>query len=74
MEITVLVHPNSKHPRVEKDLFKGIHVYVKEPPKEGMANMATLRMLAEYFNIPKSNVFLKRGMKSKKKVFLVSNV
>ncbi|MBI4097943.1 MAG: DUF167 domain-containing protein, partial [Candidatus Levybacteria bacterium] len=40
MKITIIAHPNSKRPRVEKDLFGGLHVYVSESPLEGRANNA----------------------------------
>lgn len=69
MEITVTAHPNSKKPRVEKDLFGGLHVYVKEPPLEGKANKAVIASLAEFLKIPKSRMVLKKGIKSKQKTF-----
>ena len=40
MIITVIAHPNSKKPRVEKDLFGTLHIYVSQPPLEGKANKA----------------------------------
>lgn len=72
MIITIIVHPNSKKPRVEKDLFGGLHVYVNQPPLEGKANKAVIESLAEHFKVSKSRVTLIRGEKSKLKTFEVN--
>ncbi len=32
VKITVFVHPNSKKPRIDKDLPGSLHVYVSQPP------------------------------------------
>jgi uncharacterized protein YggU (UPF0235/DUF167 family) len=69
MIISITAHPNSKKPRVEKDLFGGLHVYVNQPPLEGRANKAAGEALAEYFKVSKSKIKLIRGLKSKQKVF-----
>ena len=71
MKIAVIVHPNSKKPRIEKDLLEIIHVYVSQPPLEGKANNAVREALAIYFGAKKSCVFLVSGEKSKNKVFEV---
>jgi uncharacterized protein len=72
MIITIIAHPNSKKPRIEKDLFGGLHVYVNQPPLEGKANKAVAEALAEYFKVSKSKVILIRGEKSKQKVFSIN--
>lgn len=69
MKISVIVHPNSKKPRIEKDLLEVLHVYVKEPPLEGKANRAVIETLAEYFQTKKGFVHLLKGEKSKNKIF-----
>ncbi|HEY5600774.1 MAG TPA: DUF167 domain-containing protein [Patescibacteria group bacterium] len=69
MKISVIAHPNSKRPRVEKDLLETLHVFVSEPPLEGRANQAVLEALAEYFKVKKSQLTLISGQKSKNKVF-----
>jgi uncharacterized protein len=74
MIITIIAHPNSKKPRVEKDLFGTLHVYVNQPPLEGKANKAVAGALAEYFKTSKSKVVLVRGEKSKQKVFNIDVV
>ncbi len=72
MKLEVIVHPNSKKEKVEKDLLGTLHVYVHEPPLEGKANRATISSLADYFNISKSNINLISGVKSKYKSFEIS--
>lgn len=71
MKISVIVHPNSKNPRIEKDLMEMLHVYVNAPPLEGKANKATAEALANYFGTKKNKVILLKGEKSKNKVFEV---
>ncbi len=72
MKITVFVHPNSKKPRIQKDLLGDLHVYVNQPPLEGKANKAVAESLAEYFTVSKSQVSLIKGSKSKMKVFAIN--
>lgn len=71
MRVEVIAHPNSKKPRVEKDLLNTLHIYVKEPPLEGRANMAVIEALAKYFNISKNCVQFVSGERSKIKVFQI---
>lgn len=74
MKITVIVHPNAKRERIEKDLLETLHIYVNQPPLEGKANKATIEALADYFKTSKSNVRLISGAKSKIKIFELMNL
>lgn len=69
MKIKIIVHPNSKNPRVEKDLLETLHVYVSDPPLEGKANRSVIDSLSKYFKVKRSCVLLMSGEKSKNKVF-----
>jgi uncharacterized protein YggU (UPF0235/DUF167 family) len=71
MNISVIVHPNNKRPRIEKDLFGDLHIYVKEPPLEGQANDSVRKALAKHFSVSPSRVSLLRGQRSKLKVFQI---
>ena len=71
VKIIVGVHPNSKKPRVEKDLFGQLQIYVNQPPLDGRANLAVIEALAEYFKIKKYQIELVSGQKSKLKVFKI---
>lgn len=46
-------------------------VSVKEPPRQGKANQAIAKLLAEYFKVSVSQVALVSGASSKRKVFEV---
>lgn len=69
MKVPIITHPNSKKPRIEKDLFDTLHVYVNQPPLEGRANKAVIEGLAKYFNTKKGKIILLSGAKSKNKIF-----
>ena len=73
MKLEVTVHPNSKNPRVEKDLTGMLHIYVNAPPLEGKANQAVIESLANFLNTKKSKIVLLKGAKSKRKVFEILN-
>jgi hypothetical protein len=70
VKIQVKVKPNSKTEEVsqERDSFV---VKVREPPKEGRANQAVIKLLAEYFSVPQSQVRILSGFKSRNKVIEV---
>lgn len=43
-------------------------VCVKEPPSEGRANAAVVKMLSKHFKVPKSSIAIISGYKSRNKV------
>ncbi len=68
MKISVKVKTTAREEKVEKidaDTFK---VSVKEPPKEGRANRAVVRALADYFGTAQSNVRIVSGFTAKSKI------
>jgi uncharacterized protein (TIGR00251 family) len=67
MKIQVKVKPNSRTEEVskEKDSFV---VRVKEPPREGKANLAVIKLLAEHFGVPRSQVRVVSGLRGRNKV------
>ncbi len=71
MKIRVKVTPNSKTESVSKegDLFV---VRVKEPPKEGKANRAVVKLLADYFGVSQRQVLILSGYSSRNKVIEIS--
>ena len=71
MKIQVKVKPNSKSAEVIQE-GESFIVKVREPPKEGKANHAVIRLLAEHFGVPQSRVRILRGFKSKNKVVEVA--
>ena len=71
MKITVTVKPNSKTELVEKTGENQYLVRVKEPPAEGRANVAVIKALASYFDLPKRAIRLTHGQSSKIKLFQI---
>jgi len=67
MKIQVRVKPNSRTEEVSQEGDSFI-AKVKEPPKEGKANQAVIKLLAEHFGVAKSRVRILSGLKSKNKV------
>lgn len=67
MKIQVKVKPNAKTEEISQkgDNFM---VRVKEPPKEGRANQAVIKLLAEHFGVPQSQVKILSGFKAKNKI------
>ncbi|MBI4434440.1 DUF167 domain-containing protein [Candidatus Uhrbacteria bacterium] len=71
MRITIHAKPSAKIERIEEIGPQEFTVAVNEPPREGRANVAIARALAEHFGIPQSRVRLVSGFASRQKVFEV---
>ena len=71
MKIHVKVKSNSKTEEVSQESDNFI-VKVKEPPKEGRANRAVVKLLAEHFGVSQSQVRILSGFSSKNKVVEVA--
>ncbi|MBC87126.1 MAG: hypothetical protein CL677_08080 [Bdellovibrionaceae bacterium] len=71
MKINVQVKTRSKIESVEKQLDGSYLVRVNVPPVEGKANKRIIELLSKYLKIPKSNIELISGPKSKIKVFKI---
>jgi hypothetical protein len=71
MKIQVKVKPNSRTEEISQ-VGDSFIVRVKDPPREGKANLAVVRLLAEHFGVPKSQVRILSGFGSKNKVVEVA--
>lgn len=78
MKIFVRAKAGAKENKVmppEKKLFQTTSdsdvytVLVKEPPRDGKANDAIIRELADYFGVPRASVRLVSGARAKRKLF-----
>lgn len=69
MKIYVAAKPNAKEEAVARVDGTHFKVSVKEPSRQGAANRAIARALAEYFNIAPSQVRLVSGFASRGKTF-----
>jgi uncharacterized protein (TIGR00251 family) len=70
MKIQVKVKPNSKTEELSREGDSFI-VKVKEPPKEGKANQAVIKLLARHFGVSQSQVRILSGFKSRNKAIEV---
>jgi len=73
MKILVRVKPNSHYEKIELLADNTYLISVKEPPIENKANQAVIRVLADYFCIPKSKITIVAGQKSRRKVIELNN-
>jgi uncharacterized protein (TIGR00251 family) len=69
MLIKVKVFPGSKKDEILKKKDDEFEVRVKEKAKEGMANKAVIKALANYFKIDESKIRLIKGFKERNKIF-----
>ena len=65
-------------PRASRAAFIGVHeaavkVALTAPPVEGAANLALIALVAEVFGVPKRDVQIVRGDKSRQKVVRVAD-
>ncbi len=85
MRIIIKAKPSAKEERVEKitqptfefadDKQKEIvyKIWIREPPENGKANEAIIRLLSKHFGTNRSQVRLVLGAKGKMKVFEIDN-
>ena len=71
MKIRVRVIPNSKTEEVVKG-SDGFLVKVKEPAREGKANRAVIKLLADHFGVSQRQVIISSGFGSRNKVIEIS--
>jgi uncharacterized protein (TIGR00251 family) len=68
MQRRVKVKPNSKLQKIEEDTDGSLIVYLKSPPIDGKANEELIKLLAEKFDVRKSNIRIKSGLSSRQKL------
>ncbi len=67
MRISAKIKTNASVNRAEKtDL--GFVVFVTKSPEKGKANLAVIKILADYFNVPKSYLKIVSGFTSRNKI------
>ncbi len=69
MKVSIKVKPGSKKGSfVQPSLTGELLVYVKEPAVDGKANKALIKLLADYYEVPKSQVRISSGHTSRNKI------
>ena len=69
MRINVRVIPRAKINRVEIQSDGVVRVHTTTAPTDGKATNDVIKMLAEYYNVPKTSIKLVRGATSRDKIF-----
>lgn len=68
MVYSIIVKPNSKKgPLVQADQDRLV-VYLREKPIDGQANQALIKVLADYFQVPKTTIQIKSGARGRQKL------
>ncbi len=68
MKIFARAKPRAKIEKVKKISENHFDVFVKQPPVNGKANQAIIKVLAEYFKISPSQIKIISGHHSKQKI------
>lgn len=68
MRIYITTNPGSKTNRIEKINDEHYKIAVTARPTDGKANEALIALVAEYFKVHKSDVFIVSGFTSRQKV------
>mgnify|MGYP001576363688 FL=1 len=71
MKIFVKVKPSAKEEKIVQESPNQFSVWVREPAEENKANRAVVRVLAEYFKVEKSAVWIVAGKTSRTKIIEV---
>ena len=75
MKVEVKVKPGSKKgPLVQPSLTGELLVFLREPAIEGKANKALIKLLAEYYDVPKTSVEITGGRKSRHKIVKIEGL
>ena len=69
--IRIRVVPNAKKNQVKK-FGNGFKVYLTAPPVEGKANKMLLKILADEFNVNKSQLSITKGTNSRDKIISIA--
>jgi uncharacterized protein (TIGR00251 family) len=73
MQVEVRVKPGSKKGSlVQPSLTGELLVYVREPAIDGKANAAVIKLLADYYDVPKTSITIIRGHTSRTKFIQIS--
>lgn len=66
--MSVFVTPGARHTRVERVDGTNLRVTVTAPAREGRANAAVVKAVAEFLNVAPSRVRIVRGLTGRHKV------
>lgn len=73
LKVQLLIRSGAKTTRVEGVVDDRLKLFVAAPPIEGRANFAITYAIAAALGLPKQQVRLVSGLKSKRKTVLIAN-
>ena len=73
-KIKLRVIPRARHDKIDLDESGTYRVHITAAPVDGAANAAVIKMLAEYFKIPKSQIKIVRGDTSRDKIIEIPEI
>jgi hypothetical protein len=68
MLINITANPRSRFEKVEKIADKEYRLSFNVVPEKGKANQKIIEMMANYLDVPKSNISIRLGKTAKEKV------
>lgn len=73
MQINIRVIPNAKQNKIVESDDNALRVYVTTVPEDNKANVAVIKLLAEYFNVSKSRIKVIKGITVRDKTILIQD-
>lgn len=67
-KINLRVIPRARQNKIDVDENGTYRVHITAAPVDGAANVAVIKMMAEYFGVPKSQIKIVRGETSRDKI------
>jgi hypothetical protein len=64
----IKVKPNSKNQQITEESDGSLTIKLKSPPVDGKANQELIKLLAQKFQVPKSQIAIKSGIYGRSKV------
>jgi uncharacterized protein len=68
MQKIVKVKPHAKQQKIAEQVDGSLIVWLKSPPVDGKANAELIKLLADKFNVSKSQIRIKSGVSSRQKL------
>ena len=73
MHLIVKVTSKAKLNKIVHINNQKYHIYTTTAPDKGKANLQIIKMLSKKFNVPKSQIIILKGKKSKNKIIQIQN-
>lgn len=74
MKMLIKVRPGSKIEVLQKSSSGDWVAFVRPKPEDGKANDALIRLVADYFGVPKTDINIKTGQSSEIKLLEIAGI